>query len=217
VRLKELQNYRNGTHRSRPRPENPQTFRIVGTLFQVLAYRLKVAQNNRHDILGCARRRLLDERYSRLLVWRDLPEVSCVTKLPPYTNTEPLCRRQSITFQKTELEQLESKLREMEVELQEKQSQLPLISDDTSGSDYSIIQKPKGPEAALEPDMREGAQEENTTAKATPGMRTPTAVSEARPPSSPSHPSTSTSRQAVQKRRKTVDSRSRNLPSRGRP
>jgi hypothetical protein len=104
----------------------------------------------------------------------------------------------------------------MEVELQEKQSQLPLISDDTSGSGHSITQRPKGPEAALEPDMGEGAQEENTTAKATPGMRTPTAVSEARPPSSPSHPSTSTSRQAVQKRRKTVDSRSRNLPSRGR-
>jgi hypothetical protein len=104
----------------------------------------------------------------------------------------------------------------MEVELQEKQSQLPLISDDASGSGHSITQRPKGPEADLEPDMGEGAQEENTTAKATRGMRTPTAVSEARPPSSPSHPSTSTSRQAVQKRRKTVDSRSRNLPSRGR-
>jgi hypothetical protein len=105
----------------------------------------------------------------------------------------------------------------MEVELQEKQSQLPLTSDDTSGSDHSITQRPKGLEAALEPDMREGAQEENTAAKAPPGMHTPTAVSEARPPSSPSHPSTSTSRQAVQKRRKTVDGRSRNLPSRGRP
>jgi hypothetical protein len=105
----------------------------------------------------------------------------------------------------------------MEVELQEKQSQLPLISDDASGSGHSITQRPKGLEAVPEPDMCEGVEEENTTAKATPGMRTPTAVSGARPPSSPSHSSTSTSRQAVQKRRKTVDSRSRNLPSRGKP
>ena len=143
--------------------------------------------------------------------------MSHIAKLLPIQNTKPLYRRQSITFQKTELEQLESKLREMEVELQEKQSQLPLISDDASGSSHSITQRPKGLEAVPEPDMREDAEEENTTAKATPGMRTPTAVSGARPPSSPSHSSTSTSRQAVQKRRKTVDSRSRNLPSRGKP
>jgi hypothetical protein len=128
---------------------------------------------------------------------------------------EQLCRRQSITFQKTELEQLESKLREMEVELQEKQAQLPATSSTGSGSGRSITHRPKGLEAVVEQDAPEYGDEEDTD-KTTSAMRSPPAVSEARPPSSPALASNTTPRQAVQKRRKTVDSRSRNLPSRGR-
>jgi hypothetical protein len=136
--------------------------------------------------------------------------------MSPRTNAEPFCRRQSITFQKTELEQLESKLREMEVELEEKQSQLPLMSHNSSGSGRGNTQRRKGLEAVLEPEAREDGQEENTD-KATSAMRPPSAVSGAQSPPSPSHSKNSIPRQAVQKRRKTVDSRSRNLPSRGRP
>jgi chromosome segregation ATPase len=74
--------------------------------------------------------------------------------MSPRTNAEPFCRRQSITFQKTELEQLESKLREMEVELEEKQSQLPLMSHNSSGSGRGNTQRRKGLEAVLEPEAR---------------------------------------------------------------
>jgi hypothetical protein len=130
-------------------------------------------------------------------------------------NAEPFCRRQSITFQQTELEQLESKLRKMEVELQEKQSQLPFTCHDGSGSGHRSTQRRKGLEAILEPDARENGEEENT-AKATSATRRPSAAADTRPLSSSSHSNDSIPRQVVQKRRKTVDSRTRNLPSRGR-
>ena len=104
----------------------------------------------------------------------------------------------------------------MEVELQEKQAQLPSASSSGWGSGRSITQRRKGLDAVLEPDANGDAEEEKS-GKAPSAMRAGPAISDARPPSSPAHESNVTPRQAVQRRRKTVDSRSRNLPSRGRP